>query len=256
MHDPLVVAFEIRRPWPRRSPPDPKPGQPRWRFKLHHTCHKSCDHEPFDRDPFPWWKPKSWTPFWTLAGRCWYFPSLVTVWHREPKGHDSGTVCPQHVRYRGPDDQWRMRPLWAWRFHVHHWQLQLPALQELRRRLLTRCTWCGGRSTRHNRVNLSRQWDRDRQPWWRGEQGLWHLGCESADTVLHRCVCEVPLPQGHNGAWGPCSTCGKAYYDEATWVGTRRAIALVGMPVEGQRWQWPKGISVHDIAKELEADRG
>lgn len=29
MHDPLVVAFEIRRPWPRRNPS--KFG-PRWRW--------------------------------------------------------------------------------------------------------------------------------------------------------------------------------------------------------------------------------
>lgn len=252
MHDPLVVAFEIRRPWPRRSRPDPNPGQPRWRFKLHHTCGTHCKHEPYDRDPFPWWKPRSWTPFWTLAGRRYFFPSLVTIWHREPDGHDSGEVC----RWWRTDRHGQRVASRRWRLHIHHWIIQVPALQELRCSLLTRCTWCGGRSTRRNRVNVSHQWDGPRAPWWRGETGLYHGGCSSAENVCSRCVCEVPLPHGHNGAWGPCSTCGKAYYDEATWIATRRAVELAGVPVEGQPWQWPKGISVKDIAKELEADRG
>jgi hypothetical protein len=38
MHDPMVVAFEIRRPWPRRDDYQPADG-PRWQFKLRHEHH-------------------------------------------------------------------------------------------------------------------------------------------------------------------------------------------------------------------------
>jgi hypothetical protein len=256
MHDPLVVAFEIRRPWPSRSNFGRKPGV-RWSFGKHrHDCTDRCEHKPDDVRKFPWWKPSSWSPFWTLAGRGYYFPSLMTIWHREPGGHNSGTVCPHFVRWRGPGGEWRMRSLPGWRFHVHHWKIQLPPLQELRRRLLTRCCWCGGRSTKRNPVNVSHQWDRARgERWWRGEQGLWHAGCSSASNVIDRCVCEVPLVEDHNGGYGTCTTCGKHYTTEAAWIGTRRAVEIAGMPVEGQPWRWPREVNCHEIERRLQAER-
>ena len=68
MHDPDVVAFTIRRPWPRRRR--------------------------------------------TLLGRR-YWPPLVTVWHREPRGHDAGTVCRHY-------DRVTCRVLPGWRLHIWH----------------------------------------------------------------------------------------------------------------------------------------
>jgi hypothetical protein len=52
MHDPLVVAFEIRRPWPRRDRAyDKKPG----RVSLH-----------------------SWRgPFWVIGGKGFYWPTMA-----------------------------------------------------------------------------------------------------------------------------------------------------------------------------------
>ncbi len=157
MHDPFVVAFEIRRPWPERS------GR----------------------------------------GRRPYWPPIITVWHREPGGHDCGTVC-QHWR----DGKIRH----GWRFHVHHWRIQIHGLQRLRRRLLTRCSWCGGRERNGDAVNRSHQWDRKPTPWWRGEVGLYHDDCSAVATAWAGCCCIAPIcadadTNGH--PYGHCLVCDK-----------------------------------------------
>lgn len=68
MHDPHVVAFEIRRPWPRidgwKTEHAARTGQ-RWQFN---------------------------GAFWVVAGRGIYWPGLITVWHRDPSGYDH-TIC-------------------------------------------------------------------------------------------------------------------------------------------------------------------
>lgn len=92
MHDPMVVAFEIRRPWPSRRATPVRPGQPRWEWKCHGR----------------WWKPGNWSPFVTAFGRRWFFPSLLTVWHVEPRGADSGTVC-RHTRRVDDVAGWKVR---------------------------------------------------------------------------------------------------------------------------------------------------
>lgn len=148
MHDPLVVAFKVPRPWPKR-----------YRY--------------------------------ALAARRFYFPPVVTVWHREPGGRDSGTVC----------RRW-------WRIHAHHWRVQIPALQMLRRRLLTRCAWCGGRSRKGDAVNVSHSWDGPRSKWWRGELGLFHGDCSAVKGARSQCLCDQPGPLAH-GDYGTCAYCGR-----------------------------------------------
>lgn len=148
MHDPMVVAFEIKRPWPRTSK---LPG------KL----------------------------------RTWYWPAVVTVWHREPGGHDALTVC----RYTG----------W-WRLHVHHWRLQFPPLQGLRRWLFTRCAWCAGRHRRRDRINHSLSWDRPERRWWRSEADLYHSDCASVATAHRTCLCDDPVLVSEAG-FGHCLRC-------------------------------------------------
>jgi hypothetical protein len=158
MHDPLVVAFEIKRPWPTK------------------------------RDSHGWR----------------YWPALVTVWHREPNGHDSGEVC---KHYRHDKVTGKTTILHAWRWHAHHWKIQIHALQELRRRLLTRCAWCGGRSTKRDAVDHSLSWDGPRGRWWRGEPGLFHGDCASIHVAHGSCTCDDPLTD--RDGWGTCSLCGK-----------------------------------------------
>jgi hypothetical protein len=176
MHDPLVVAFEIRRPWPSRSTPIFK-GE-RWRF---HGSH------------------------WTIAGRGLYWPSIVTVWHREPDGHDSGHVCKHYRRFQDDGGEWQGKVLHGWRFHVHHWRLQFPPLQALRRRLLTRCAWCGGRSRKGDVVNVSHTWDGLKSKWWKGERGLFHSDCSSIEVAHRACVCDDPLTDHDD--YGRCALC-------------------------------------------------
>jgi len=158
MHDPLVVAFEIRRPWPKR-----------------------------------------------IGGDV-YWPAMVTVWHREPGGRDSGEVCKHHVRTQNARGEWTSKANGWWRLHVHHWKIQMPPLQKLRRRLLTRCAWCGGKSRKGDSVNFSHSWDGLRSRWWQGERGLYHADCSYIFSAHGTCLCENPLTEQQG--YGPCARCG------------------------------------------------
>ena len=165
MHDPLTVAFEIRRPWPQiadwRTRQAARTGV-RWRLG---------------------------SPFWVLAGRGLYFPSLITIWHHDPSNYDH-TTCTQR----------------GWKLHMHHWRLQVRPLQNLRRRLLTRCAWCKGRSTKNDSVNVSHSWDGPREHWWQGEVNLFHRDCSAIERAHATCTCEHPV-LALNADCGRCSRC-------------------------------------------------
>lgn len=186
MHDPLTVAFDIRRPWPRTDT---------WRTE--HAARSG----------------RRWQiggPFWVVAGRGLYWPSLITVWHRDPSGYDD-TTC------RGK----------RWRLHVHHWAIQVRPLQQLRRRVLTRCAWCGGRDRKGDAVNVSRDWDGPRTRWWQGESGLFHRECSSIKTAHSTCVCENPVLD--HDSYGQCARCGRhrSFGATAEWIDRARALAAV-----------------------------
>ena len=135
MHDPLVVAFQIRRPWPRR----------------------------------PWSKRFS-------KYRRFYFPSVVTIWHREPGNRDSGEVCKHWANGK---------PLRSWRWHVWHWHVQIHLVQALRRWLLERCELCGRRYP-WNYSPISHQWDAPGSRWFAGIQRRgYHHECSSL-VILRR----------------------------------------------------------------------
>ncbi|MGW1295127.1 hypothetical protein [Streptomyces sp. NPDC002533] len=204
MHDPLTVAFEIRRPWPQRSPlPAAGHASVRWRARLHHACNASCAGDPQHRNgAFPWWRISSYSAFWRINGRDYYWPPLVTVWHREPGGRDGLTVCRKRI-LRG-DGTYRLTRTWRW--HLHHWRIQVPPLQLLRRRLLTRCAWCQGCSTKGDQVNVSGSFSRTRTPWWKGEQGLFHMDCSSIARAHDTCTCQHPVLD--HDTYGLCAQCG------------------------------------------------
>lgn len=203
MHDPLVVAFEVRLPIPKRD--------------SHH------DYDPNSKSPL---RTKKWRickgPFWTIAGKGWYFnKTIVRVWHREPGGRDSGEVCKQHYSLHtkhewAPDGEvgkpvYEHFIIWTWKLHVHHWRLQFPMLQSLRRRLLTRCAWCGGPSRKGDPVNVSHQWDKESGKWWKGEQGLFHSDCSIVEHAHRMCLCPWEDRILDNGEYGHCQCCGKFY---------------------------------------------
>jgi len=207
VHDPDVVAHEIRRPWPQRSslPATGCHDGVRWRVRLHHDCGPWCaDDPPHRTGAFPWWKPSSYMSHTRLAGRDFYWPPLVVVWHREPGGRDALSVCRR--RWQRPDGTWRFSRSWRW--HVWHWRLQFPPLQALRRWALTRCAWCGGPSRKGDVVNFSGSWGGPRGHWWQGEPGLFHRDCIEVDRAHRTCMCVTPGRLDH-GDYGTCSVCGK-----------------------------------------------
>lgn len=155
MHDPMVVAFKVPFPFPKRE---------RWLDKHYKgrrwgwTRRRRTNPENLGEPVFRWWRPQGWT--FALAGRVWSWRSLATVWHVEPGGRDAFKVCKHAGR---------------WKWHVHHWHIQIGLLQSLRARLFDRCELCG----RKGRPNISHQWDGKRLGWWkfRSREGLYHMEC-------------------------------------------------------------------------------
>lgn len=161
MHDPMVVAHEIPFPLPQRVSWRERSGR-RWGFDVS----RRTNPENLGERTYPWWRPKGYTL--RLAGRAYGLGSLATIWHVEPGGRDALTVC----------SVWKDgKRTTRWKWHVHHWHLQVHALQSVRARLFDRCAECG----RKGRPNFSHQWDGPGIGWrkWRSRPGLYHYECSS-----------------------------------------------------------------------------
>ncbi|MFE5871628.1 hypothetical protein ACFQ6V_23690 [Streptomyces roseifaciens] len=192
MHDPLTVAFEIRLPWPR---------QDTWRT------------EQAARTGTRW---RLGGAFAVIAGRGLRWPTLFTIWHRDPSGYD-GITCRRGMR----------------QLHVHHWRIQVPLLQDLRRRLLTRCAWCRGRSVKGDVVSVSRSWDGPRSRWWQGEPDLYHRDCSAIKSAHATCVCEQPVLEHDD--YGRCARCDRSRSFGMTADHLARARSLSAIPSGSRR---------------------
>lgn len=137
---------------------------------------------------------------------------FIDIWHVDP-----GDDCDMHAR--------------AWRWHIHHWRIRSIPLVNLRRRLLTRCSWCGGRDAKRDRVNVSFG-GRARAPWWKGEVGLFHGDCIGIHSAHRTCLCDHPAPERESH--GECAHCGKFRPWGLTPECIERAKTLAAIPV-GQR---------------------
>lgn len=180
MHDPMVVAFQIKLPIPRREKYREGVGSKRW--TLGRRTFTNAEH--LGKPVYPWWRPKGYAP--VVAGRCYGWRYFITVWHVEPGGRDSGTVCRHYERWQDDRDQWHSKRKRGWLFHVHHWHVQVSPLQAWRARLFDRCALCG----RKGRPNLSHQWDTPGIGWrkWRSRQGLYHHECSSLVSLRQAAV--------------------------------------------------------------------
>lgn len=69
-----------------------------------------------------------------------------------------------------------LRPWWKHpRWHVHHWRLQLFFVQNLKRRLFTRCHVCG-KGFAWGQTGVTNQWHSDGPRWFKSEN-LAHMRC-------------------------------------------------------------------------------
>lgn len=125
MHDPMVVAFEV---------PSPVPKRDRWRDKYYKgrrwgwTRRRRTNQENLGEPVYRWWRPAGWE--FALGGRVWSWRTLATVWHVEPGGRDAFEVCKHASR---------------WKWHVHHWKIQMHSFARAKSWLFDRCDHCGRR---------------------------------------------------------------------------------------------------------------
>lgn len=165
MHDPMVVAHNVVLPIPRRKWRAAK-SEPRWTFHRRRRTNTENLGEPVYR----WWRPDGYELI--VAGWVIGLYKLATIWHVEPKGRDSGEVCKHWANGK---------PLRRWKWHVHHWSVQIHLLQGVRARLFDRCALCG----RKGRPNVSHQWDGPGVGWrkWRSRPGLYHSQCSALGSL-------------------------------------------------------------------------
>lgn len=78
--------------------------------------------------------------------------------------------------YRQATRPWYRHPKW----HIHHWRIQLHALQTFKRWAFTRCARCGGRF-KWNETGYS-GWNSDGPQWFRSED-LTHMQCGDQPTT-------------------------------------------------------------------------
>ena len=186
MHDPMVVAWEIPLPIPRKKWKVHK-GAPRWTL----TVRRRTNDENRGERVYHWWRLKGYNLH--IAGYLIGLRTLATIWHVEPRGHDSGDICKHYIRGDAfkAIPRWRLRfdpflkapdgKTWAadlrWKYHVWHWKVQLPWLQEFSRRRWQRCERCGGKSHRDHPVNVSHSWDGLKRKFRKSTPGLFHREC-------------------------------------------------------------------------------
>lgn len=93
--------------------------------------------------------PKKWSgSSKRFIGQRW-FPPMITVWHHEPGGADSGTIC---KGMKGSGLSWHNLG-WAAR-HWRHLHFQVIPIQRIRH-YFVRCAGCGQRMRRSARFGTS-----------------------------------------------------------------------------------------------------
>lgn len=167
MHDPYVVAWEIPLPWPQRKTWRDRKA-PRWGS----TRSRRTNAENLGEPVYGWWRLCGYTTH--VAGRAYGLKGFATIWHVEPGGRDSGEIC----------KWWKDgKPSRRWRWHVHHWRVQVFFLRRLRRRVFERCTSCR-RPFPWGYSGVGSSWDPPKRHFWVRDLGLYHFECHSAQERL------------------------------------------------------------------------
>src|SRR5262245_18711848 len=170
MHDPLCVAWEVPFPVPVRIRLPLVSGEPRWGI----VRWRYRNEENFGEPLYHWWRPAAWKVY--AGGRRLGMWRLATIWHQEPRNHDSGDIC-KHWRSEGDKRVVDHR----WRWHVWQWRVQVHFLQRLRRRIFERCVECG-RSFRRGHPGeapIGTSWDSPKRRFWARDRGTMHMRCHA-----------------------------------------------------------------------------
>lgn len=157
MHDPMVVAFEVVTPIPKRERwKDARLAKPTGLVRRRRT-----NQENLGEPVYPWWRPAGWEG--AVRGRAFGLYQAATVWHVEPNGADAFTVCKHDTR---------------WKWHVRHWRVQIHLAQKFHRFMFERCTECGRRYP-WGYAPISHSWDEPRGPWFKVTRRSYHHECSS-----------------------------------------------------------------------------
>lgn len=159
MHDPDVVVFDLHLPVPVEQKWRRGHG-PRWALvRRRYSGPTDADRR---KALEPWFRPNAYD-LW-VAGREFVWWKVATVWHGEPGGRDSGTVC---KGLRGSHlSAHNLR--WAWQ-HRAHLSVRVLPYRRVRSWLFDRCDHCGHRF----------RWKRDARFSYQGTDKVWHGPCSA-----------------------------------------------------------------------------
>lgn len=143
MHDPMVLAWEVVVPFPKRVAWRERSGTKRWGI----TVDRCTNAENLGERVYPWWRLKG-RHLW-IGGRCYGMRRVADIWHVDPSGHDAFDRCPRTSR---------------WKWHVNHWEITWFFNRSLKRSLLERCELCGRRYP-WNYAPIAHQWDTPATRW-------------------------------------------------------------------------------------------
>lgn len=156
MFDPNTVAFEIKKPWKNKRG---------YRDRFIVVWHKDpCKDGTDDScDWFGWKRPLNKKEK-EITNAVWH---LETILDNSPFYPDHSA----HLRFQKVKEaiyEWRKRPKFRWhpRWHFHHWRIQIPLLQEIKRYLFDKCCFCK-KGFKWNE-SVCGNWDGD---------SIWHHGC-------------------------------------------------------------------------------
>jgi hypothetical protein len=239
MYDPDTVLFSIRRPWPsRRSTPVRNelrrfPWIPRFFFAR--------------RDQFPWWRPMGWysSPFMWWQGQQYFIPALITIWHHDPQTDGTDNSCSnkwkKRLREAVEESDYAKATfcMFMWKhhglLHVRHWKIQWDFAQAIRRRLFTRCAYCGkkGGTINLHMSGWAPEKGRENLHFWESEENLFHWGhCDTMASILmkRRRIEAGPLKQWEKAFeekmepyWGSYSWWREAVLDESRELAVKHA---------------------------------
>ena len=141
MHDPSILAYDFRVPVPVID---------RWATKNRHKppfVSRMTGGDRVGSRVYPWWQLRGYNP--RIGRYAFRFPTFVEVWHDEPDGADSGTVC--DLADHGRPVRWGL----AHRSHLR-WKI-IPVIR-VRSWLFVRCEDCG-RRFRWREAHFSTGWE-------------------------------------------------------------------------------------------------